>query len=323
MSDVAFAVNQSTFNTVFSKALVSIGKQPFDGSSSIGPLWIGVEGAIHIDDAGSVDFEDGDTFFLHELDMGWDSLILRLGIDLPTIEVGKFCVFRFPDDTPFVGGDCIFEFPGVTLFDGAPDIGPLKINLNAIIGFIVTEISGRFTISVRKDGDYQKIYADPQAIDFDPLSINDTFGKLPAILKAAVVALAAVVVSKVPQVWLLDVLLGIIGLPSVTQWILNLLDIGDDTEEWLTDKLNFSIGIDDLLAQAIFEIVLNNSPLFKIADPFPFVPELNALPEDFGGWAGPAPITPQFTIPATKAGLINVGAAFDEDHLFIRFDFAI
>lgn len=323
MSDVAFAINEATFNSVFSRALASLKQLPFDGSSSLGPIWLGVEGAIHIEGAGDIDFEDGNTFLLKELDIGWDSLILRLGLDLPTIIVGKFCVIRFPDDTPFVGGVCIFEFPGVTLFDGAPDIGPVKVNLNAIIPFIVTEISGRFNIDIRKDGNFQKIYADPEAIDLDPIAINDTFGKLPAIIKVGVAACAALVVSKVPQVWLVDVLLGLLGLPSVTQWILDLLDIGDDIEEWLMDKLNLSIGIDDLIYQVIFDEVLKKSELFKIDDPFPFVPKLNAITADFGGFPGPVPTTPTFEIPPAAAGILNPSASFDDDHLWIRFDFAL
>ena len=323
MSDVTFVINEPTFNAVFSRALVSLGKRPFDGSTSVGPLWLGVAGVIHIDDPGDIDFEDGDTFLLNELDLGWDGLILRFGIDLPTTRIGDFCVFRFPDDTPFVGGECFFEFPGVTLFEGAPDIGPLKFNLNSIIPFIVTEISGRFTIAIRPDGAFQSLYADVEAIDVDPISINDTFGKLPAILKAAIVACAAVVVSKVPQVWLIDALLGILGVPSVTQWILNLLDIGDDAEEWLMDKLNFSIGIDDLIAQAILDLVLKDTALFTLEDPFPFIPDMTALTEDFGGWPGPAPTTPQFAISKVAAGITNASAAFDEDHLSIRFDFAV
>jgi hypothetical protein len=323
MSDVAFSINEATFNTVFSKALVSLKQLPFDGSSSIGPLWIGVEGAVHIDDAGDIDFEDGNTFLLKELDIGWDSLILRLGFDLPTVTIGKFCVFRFPEDTPFVGGECIFEFPGVTLFADAPDIGPVKLNLNAIISFIVTEISGHFKIDIRKEGNFQKIYGDVLEIDVDPISINDTFGKLPAIIKVGVASAAALIVSKVPQVWLLDAVLGILGLPSVTQWVLDLLDIGDDIEEWLMDKLNFSIGIDDLLYQVIFDEVLKTSAILEIDDPFPFVPEFSAITADFGGFPGPAPAAATFVIPATAARVLNPSARFDDDHLWIRLDFAL
>lgn len=321
MSDVAFSINEATFNTVFSKALASFKQLPFDGSSSVGPLWLGVEGAIHIEDAGDIDFEDGNTFFLKELDIGWDSLILRLGLDLPTVSIGKFCVLRFPEDAPFLGGECIFEFPGVTLFAGAPDIGPLTVNLNPIIGFIVTEISGRFTIDIRKDGDFQKIFADVEAIDVDPISINDTFGKLPALIKVSVASVAAQIVSKVPQVWLLDAVLGMLNIPSVTQWVLDLLDIGDDIEEWLMNKLNLSIGIDDLLYHVIFDEVLKNSALFKIDDPIHFVPEISANTADFGGFPGPVPSTPVFAIPATATRVLNPSVRFEEDHMWIRFDF--
>ncbi len=282
-----------------------------------------LEAAIHLEGAGDIDFEDGNTFLLKELEIGWDKLILRLGIDLPTIPVGRFCVLRFPDDVPFVGGECIYEFPGIELFTASPDIGPVKLNFNAIVQYIVTEISGRFTIEISKDGDYVKVFADVEAIDVDPISINDTFGKLPAILQAGVVTCAALIVSKVPQVWLLDFVLGILGLPSVTTWVLNLLDLEDDLSEWLMDKLNFSIGIDNLIYQAIFDAVLKKSEVFKIDDPYPFVPEITAKLAQFGGFINPQPVGPSFKIPETSALIINPSAVFTDHTLWIKFDFGL
>jgi hypothetical protein len=322
MSDVTFSVNERTFKAVFNKIYPSV-KLPFDGSNVVAQVWYGVEGEIHIEGAGDINFEDGNTFLLRELDIGWDKLILRLGFDIPTIRIGKFCLLRVPDDAPFMAGECLYEFPGVTLFDGAPDIGPVKLNLNAIVQYIVTEISGRYTIGIQKDGDYQKVYADPEAIDVDPISINDTLGKLPGIVQAGVYAASAQILAMVPQAWMVDVILSFLGFPTVTAYLLDLLDIHDDMEEWLMDVLNVSIGIDNLLYQVIFEEMLKRKELFKIEDPYPFVPEVkNMNTSDYGGFPTP-PAGLKFTLPEVAAAVDNPSVEFDEDHLFVRFDFGI
>jgi hypothetical protein len=322
MADASFALSEAAFKALFNRLYPTI-QLPFNGSTSAGPLWLGAEGHIHVEGAGDIDFEDGNTFLLKELDLGWDSLILRLGFDLPTVTIGKFCILRFPKDTPFVGGECIVEFPGETLFEGAPDIGPVKLNLNAIMPFIVSEISGRYAISLAKDGDFLKLRADVQSLDVDPISINDTFNKLPGIIQAGVVAAAALVVSKVPQVWLLDAALGILGFPTVTSFLLDLLDIEDDVQEWLMDKLNFSIGLPNLIYQAIFDEVLKRTDLLEIKDPFEFVPEVKADVADFGGFTPPAPGGPTFKIPATEALILNPSATFEADDLKLEFDFGL
>lgn len=322
MADVSFELSEGAFKELFNRLYPTV-PLPFDGSSSAGPIWLGVEGEVHVEGAGDIDFEDGNTFLLKELDLGWDKLVLRLGFDLPTVTIGKFCVFRFPDDTPFVGGDCFFEFPGGELFTGAPDIGPVKLNLNAIMPFIVSEISGRYSISLVKDGNFLKLHADVESLDVDPISINDTFNKLPGIIQAGVVSAAAIVVSKFPQVWLVDAALGILGFPSVTELLLDLLDIDDDVQEWLMDKLNFSIGLPNLIYQAIFDEVLKKSDLLEIKDPFQFVPEQTARLANFGGFTAPPPAGPTFTIPPTEALIVNPSATFDADHLKIAFDFGL
>jgi hypothetical protein len=321
MTDVSFAVSETAFKAVFNKVYPSV-VLPFDGSTSAGPIWLGVEGEIHINGAGDIDFEDRNTFLLKELDIGWDKLVLRLGFDLPTITIGKFCLLRVPDNAPFLAGECLFEFPGGDIFEGAPDIGPIKLNLNAIISFLVSEISGRYSIGTEKKSDHIEVKAYVQALDVDPISINDTFGQLPSILQAGIAACAASVVSKIPQAWLLDAALGLVGFPSVTEWLLDLLDIEDDVEEWLMDKLNLSIGIDNLLYQIILDQVLEKV-VFKIKDPYPIETKINANIADFGGFTDPQPTGTQFTIPTAGAPIVNPSAVFDEDYLWIRFDFGL
>jgi len=321
MSDASLDVSERAFKEVFNRALPTP-SLPFDGSTSIGPVWIGVDGAIHIEGAGDIDFEDGNTFLLEELDIAWEKLILRLGFDIPTLTIGRFCVLRMPDDAPFLAGECLWEFPGGEIFGGAPDIGPLTINLNAIIPYVVTEISGRFEIKLVKEGDKLALKATAQSIDVDPISINDTMGKLPALIQAAIVAAAASYISSNPQAWLLDAALGILGFPSLTALLLDMLDIEDDVQEWLMDVLNVSIGIQNIIYDVIIGKVLDKT-VFKIPDPYEFIPETTLNVIDYGEFVDPQPTGLTTKLKPPRADIVDPSATFDADTLKIRFDLAV
>lgn len=318
MSDVSLDVSERAFKEVFNR-VTPTPSLPFDGSTSLGPIWIGVDAAIHVEGVGDIDFEDGNTFLLKELKIAWEKLVLRLGFDIPTVHVGRFCIMRWPEDSPFFPGECVWEFPGGELFGGAPDVGPVKIDLNAIIPYVVSEISGRFQISLVKDGDKLKIKAHAQSLDVDPISIQDTFGKLPAIIQAGIVAAAASYISANPATWLLDAALGILGVPSLTDLLLDMLDIDDDIQEWLMDKLNVSIGIQNLIYQAIIGTVLDKT-LFEIPDPYDLVPSFDADVADFGGYSDPQPTGPKTKFEVPRAAILDPSAVFDADTLHIRFD---
>ncbi|WP_153800501.1 hypothetical protein [Foetidibacter luteolus] len=332
MSDVTFSVNESTFKAVFNKAYPGK-KLNFNESGSKVLVWLGVEGEIHIEGAGGIEFEDGNTFLLKELEIGWDKLILRLGLDVPNVEIGKFCLLRMPrsipfwGDAPFLGDECLVEFPGVTLFTGKPDIGPFKLNLNAIIPYIVTEIGGRYFIYINKEKDssgkfYQMVHAKPTAVDVDPISISDTMGKLPAIIQGGIYYAASQMIKYIPQTWMVDVVLSFLGFPTLTAFLLDLLDIHDDVEDWLMDVLNVSIGIDNVLYQLIFQEMLESKELFKIEDPYPFIDAKTLDVSDFGGYKT-TPAGSTFELPAITAPVTDAAVEFAEDNMFIRFNFGI
>lgn len=321
MSDVSLDVSQAAFKAVYNRVVPTI-SLPFDGSTSLGPIWIGVEAAIHVESAGDITFEDSDTFFLKELNIGWDKLVLKLGFNIPPVHIGRFCLVRMPDDAPFLAGECLFEFPGGTLFGGNPDIGPIKINLNAIIPYVVSQISGRFQISLKKDGAVLALTAHAQSLDVAPISISETFGKLPTLIQAAIVDAAASWMATNPEAWLLDTALGILGVPTLPYLLLNLLDIGDDVQIWLTDKLNLSIGIQNLIYQTILDSVLDKT-LFKIPDPYGLLPTIDGDAHDYGGYSDPQPPGPTVSFAPPRADILNPSAAFDADTLHIRFDLAV
>jgi hypothetical protein len=227
-----------------------------------------------------------------------------------------------PDDAPFLAGECLFEFPGGTLFGGNPDIGPIKINLNAIIPYVVSQISGRFQISLVKDGDALALKAHAQSLAVAPISISETFGKLPALIQVAIADAAASWIATNPEAWLLDTALGILGVPSLPFLLLNLLDIGDDAQIWFTDKLNLSIGIQNLIYQAIIDSVLDKT-LFKIPDPYKLLPTIDGAVGDYGGYTDPQPPGPTVSLARPHTDILSPSATFDADTLRIRFDLGV
>jgi hypothetical protein len=321
MSDVSLSVSEAAFETIFSRILPTP-LLPFDESASFAGLQFGIAGAIHIAGAGGVDFEDGDTFWLDELQIAWDKLVLRLGFDIPTVHVGGFCILRLDDILPWESNDCVWEFPEMDLFGADTDLGPLVIDLGPIVSFVVTEVSGRFSISLFSEGGTLKLKIHPQAVDVDPISIQDTFGKLPAILQAAIVAGAAKYVMTNPPAFAIDLALGILGFPSLAELLLDILDIGDDLQEWLTRRLNVDIGLPNILQGLIAREVLKKT-MFDIPDPYSLLPSTKIDVADFGGFADPQPPGPTTTLAAPAANIVNPDARFDAQMLHIRFDLGL
>lgn len=321
MSDVTLSVSEAAFETIYNR-VVPTPSLPFSKTVSFAGLAFGIDGALHVAGAGDVDFEDGDSFWLDELKIGWDQLVIRLGFDIPTVSVGRFCILRLDDLLPWESNDCVWEFPGGELFGGEMDIGPLTINLNAIIPYVVTEVSGRFRIGLVSEGDKLKLKVYKQSVDVDPISIQDTFGKLPAIVQAALAAAAANFIAAHPPAFLVDTALGILGFPTVTELLLDILDIGDDVQEWLTRRLNIDIGIQNVLAGLIANAVLEKT-MFDIPDPYGMLPSTGIDVADFGGFADPQPAGPTTTLAAPRANIVDPDARFDADMLHIRFDLGL
>lgn len=321
MSDVSLSVSEAAFETIYNR-IAPTPSLPFSETVSFAGLAFGVDGALHVAGAGGIDFEDGDRFWLDELKIGWDQLVIRLGFDLPSVTVGGFCILRLDDVLPWESNDCVWEFPGGELFGAKMDIGPLTINLNAIIPYVVTEVSGRFSIGLVAEGDKLKLKVYKQSVDVDPISIQDTFGKLPAIVQAALAAAVGNFLATHPPAFLVDMALGILGFPTLTELLLDILDIGDDIQEWLTRRLNVDIGIQNVLAGLIGDAVLKKT-MFDIPDPYGLMPSIDIDVADFGGFADPQPAGPTTKLDAPRANIVDPSARFDADMLHIRFDLGL
>jgi hypothetical protein len=331
MSDVTLKVSEPAFGAVFNKLWPAL-SLPFNGSGSWAGLWGSVDGQFHVVGAGDVEFNDADSFTASEIDLNWDKLILKIGIDVPSIKVGKFCLLEVPDFlTDWFGSGCLVEFPGGTLFTAVPDVY-IKLNLNAIFQYIITEISiiGRikvnYTTSTPPDSNYWGIYVDPIAVNVDPIDIQDTLGQSWILVAAAIDLAVQYIYSVAPATFVIDALLGVLGFPSISEWILDILDIQDDVEEWLMRWLNTSIGIDQLIYQALLDDILAGSALYEIDDPAKLIDEIvPSDPSKFGGY-GPdgtdGTTTATVTLSKVQVGVLQPNVSFTDHEMIVTFDFA-
>jgi hypothetical protein len=152
---------------------------PFKELASTEPgIAIDIEGEFHIVKAGDVESNPSDTFTASEIDLNWDKLVLRPGIDLPEIQVGKFCMVKMPTDLQWLFGDadCLVEFPGMTLFTPKLDVD-VKLDLTSIFEFITSEISIIAKVDVKHivkppDPHHWGIFVVPEAVNVDPVISN-------------------------------------------------------------------------------------------------------------------------------------------------------
>ena len=331
MSDVTLKVSEKTFGDVFNKLWPAL-KLPFSGDGSWAGLWGAVEGEFHIVKAGKVEFNDSNTFTASEIDFQWDKLIFKVGIDIPTIKIGEFCLLPTPDFLKgwFGSDDCLVVFPGGEFFTAVPDLY-IKLNLSAIFQYIITEINiisrvkMQYTTSTPPDSNYWGIYLDLVALHVEPIQIQDTLGQSTLLLIAAIDGAVQYLYSIVPGTFVIDVLLGIVGFPTLSEFILNILDIQESVEEWLTKWLNTSIGIDQLIYQALFDAILSGTALYKIDDPVTLLSEdTPADPTKYGGF-GPSgtdgKISAIVTQPKVTVKVLEPTVAFSTHEMRVTFDF--
>jgi len=255
MSQIAVAASDKAFKELFAAVRDNFQYDPAPLSWISGAFAGSLDVALHLEN-GTVEMRDDGTVKLSELDIKYDTLAMNFGIDIPEINIGSFCVVWLP----FVG--CVVRFPGVSLFGASPDISiPLDLS-----GLVATEISG----VMRPDVKYQpgtpnqwQVFLKLESVDLDVFDIADMVGDLfENLVTNAVEALLPGDVA--------DIVLDILG--PVFDWG-DVLDIPDDIGEWLQDLLGTSIGLTNMIVQAIANWVSSTHPLAKLDDPFTILPE--------------------------------------------------
>lgn len=243
------------------------------GSEDAGPFSVSWNVGVRLED-GTVDLKDDGTVQLEELDVVYDPLDVTLGIDLPEICLGGFCILW----VPFAG--CVVRIPEVCLFSADPDI-PIHIDLG---GLVESEISGAFRIVPRYDVDpgrtaamtdldaedagvpnHWNLYFDLVWIDLDLIDFADTVGNL---IEQAIDDAIDVFLAPLPG-WMRDLFKAV--LDPLFDVIRDVLDLADDIDEWLSDLLNTSIGLFDTALDFVVDWFTADRPLFGIEDPFPIL----------------------------------------------------
>ena len=140
MSSVTIAANEKAFNDlvkVATKLLESL--PPITGAGSFGPFSASYQVGFKLT-GGAIDLTNAGRVHIDELDITYNPLILKLGLDLPHIKFGGQCLLSLP----FVG--CVLRLPSIDIFGDNPDI-VIPINLS---NTITSEFSGEFTVEPRK-----------------------------------------------------------------------------------------------------------------------------------------------------------------------------
>lgn len=270
MSQVTLAASEKSFEALFEFLRDNFHETASD-SADFGPFTASYEVGVRLAD-GTVDLQSNNTILLSELDVVYDPLILRLGIDIPEVCVGGFCIIP----NPF--GGCILRAPKICVFSASPDI-QLELNLS---GLIQSEISGTFSIDTRyffdparlpgmTDHDAEdagvpnkwQFFLNPGWLDIDLIDIADTVGN---ILDTAIDNAVDGLLGWLPG-WARDLIKAILG--SLVDLIRAILDIADDIQEWLSNLLGVSLGLFNLVVTLVADFFAQKFPIFEFEDPFP------------------------------------------------------
>lgn len=268
MPHLKVAASEKAFKELFAKVVEKFVFEKTD-SVDLGPFTVGYDVKVHLE-GGSVDLRADNTVQVKELDLKWDRLNLSLGINIPEFCIPGICLIP----NPF--GGCILEIPPQCVFSADPDIS-ITLPLG---GLITSEISitgrllTRYKVNPDRPADMDQwdaqlpdpklsntwqLFLDPQTVDIDIIDVADTVGDLlDEAIETAVAALG------IP-----DIIAELLG--SIVDLVRALLDIGDDVQEWLIDLLGVSLGLENIIGQALIEHFVTDDPLFELEDPYPIL----------------------------------------------------
>ena len=270
MPHLRVAASEAAFKKLFAKVVEKFVFEKAD-SKDLGPFTAGYDIKFHLEN-GSVDLRPDGTVQVKELDIKWDRFNLSLGIDIPERCIDGFCLIP----TPF---GCLLEIPSICVFSANPDI---EIVLPLSNGVITSEISitGRLLTRYHVNPDRPanmdqwdaqvpdpplnntwQLFLEPQFVDVDLIDVADTVGDL----------LDDAIETAIEALGIPDVIADLLG--SIVDLVRVILDIGDDIQEWLEDLLGVSLGLENIIGQALIEHFVTDEPLLELEDPFPILDE--------------------------------------------------
>ncbi len=277
MADITVAASEAAFVELFNHVRDEFRLAASD-TASVGPFVAGYEVDIRLAN-GSVDLRNDNTVRVAELDI--DPVVLRafVGIDIPELCIGGFCIIP----TPF---GCVLRAPRICVFDDNPDIGidlDLGPFLRSEVSFIASLVTNYFVDPARPAGmDYLtaqdldlankwQIFVDPESVDIDLFDFADIVGDL---LEIAIDNAIDGLLWFLPG-WARDLIKAIFG--PIIDLVRAILDLPDDIGEWLSDLLGVSLGLFNLITTAVLDYFAAQFPLAEFEDPFPILPASGGL----------------------------------------------
>lgn len=272
MSDLTVASSERAFVELFNSLRDSFSFSRAN-SANLGPFSASYDVAFHLE-GGSIDLRNDNTVRIRELDVKWDRLEAGVGIDIPQICVGGFCIIPNP-----LGG-CLLRAPRICIFSGNPDI---RLSL-PLSGLITSEISmtARPVVKYRIDParipgmsdldaadagipNLWQIFIDPVTIDLDLFDFSDSVGDfLEQALDNAIDGLLVPLPG-----WAENLIRAILG--PVIDLVRTILDLPDDIGEWLADLLGASLGLFNTILTFIADYFASRNPLYQLEDPYPIL----------------------------------------------------
>ena len=271
MAHITMAASEKAFVKLFERVRDEFEFADSD-SGDFGPFSAGYDIKLHLE-GGTVDLRADNTVSIKELDIKWDKFDFFVGLDIPEICIGGFCIIPKP------WGGCFLRAPKICIFEDDPDI-TLSLPLGGLLTSEVSVVASlllKYFVDPARQGwmdDWDaaeqspsvanrwQLFLDPQTIDLDVLDFPDIIGDL---LEKAADAAIDNLLGWLPG-WARDIVKGIVG--SAIDLLRDILDIGDDIEEWLSDLLNVSFGLFDTILTLIADYFAAKTPLFELEDPY-------------------------------------------------------
>src|SRR6478609_10077974 len=276
MTDITIAASEPAFTALFEQLRDSFSESASD-SGSFGPFTASYAVAFHLEN-GSVDLRGDNTVRIGELDVVWDTLAVSLGLDIPSVCVGGWCIVPTP-------WGCAVRLPRKCFFQGNPDVS-IPLDLSGLLRSEVSLVAGLRTgyyvdparqpwmdyIDAENAGVPNKwqVFVDPESVDIDVFDIADIIGDL---LDDAIDAAVDTLLGFLPG-WARDLVKAILG--PLVDVVRDVLDFGDDFSEWLADQLGVSLGFLNTILTLVADYLASKAP-FELADPVEALPASGAL----------------------------------------------
>lgn len=257
--DLTAAISEQAFKEIYG-ALLKGFKFSIADSGSWGIFTASYEVQAHLE-GGTIDLRTNGSILVSELDIKWDKLRLVIGIDIPTIPIGGFCIIP----NPF--GGCLVNAPSIDLFSASPDIS-IPIDLSGLLTSEVTFSAipkSFYGVGSGIPNRWQIAMVPTLPIDLDIIDIADTVGDLFSNLISDAI-LDVLDALGLPD-WAIDFIDFVLG--GIEGIIRDVLDIPDDVGEFLLDLIG-NLGIFQDLIDAISEWIAIT--LFELEDPLEILP---------------------------------------------------